>query len=237
MDYDITEEDWLTNVTVARTTFMSGDLNPKYIVVHSTRGRTFDEAVNDWQFNEMIKESMHLVVAQGGWISQMAPFTKKVWHCGASYYQGHAGMNNWSIGIAVESPPDNGKYSKECLKKLDVVIPLIVATYNIRDIVPVCSIEQDVADSNYDFPIDRYWPYVRYGNADSLGRFAVTTPSRQKLNVRGGPNVHFEVIDKLSAGDCIKVLRYEGSWAFIIYDTKTSTHLSGWVHESFIRRL
>ena len=232
----INDDDWLEPLSVYPVpAFQSGDLNPKYIVLHGTNLRSYGKCLADWTQNTDTKESMHLLISQTGVYFQLAKFTRKVWHCGASNYQGYYGLNNWAIGIALESVSSQKPYSDEQLVFLDALIPVMVQTYNIRDIVLSSYISEDSKnDLGPNFPMNRYWPYVRYGNADSAGRFAVVSP--QPLNVRGGPNVLFEIIDKLEPGDGIKVLQRDFEWAFISYDKKGANG-TGWVLYSYLRRL
>lgn len=233
------------------TPFQSGELNPKYIVLHSHgKYRTIEWAIWDWTEIEDTKESMHLAIKHDGSYIQFAGFKTKVWHCGASYYQGHHGLNNWAIGICLEDPVEQ-TYSDAQFATLDTIIPLIVQKYNIRDIVGHMEVSDDQSDPGYEFPLDRYRPYTRYGNADAAGRYAVSIPNilssdgktMIRLNVRGGPDVRFEVIDNLNAGDTVKVIRRAGgpmgdSWAQVVYDDKRSgSNRHGWVHESFLKRL
>jgi len=247
-------EDWLEPRAVAQlhTPFTGGELNPKYCVLHAHGSyRTVDRAIGDWTLGGDTKESMHMLVRQDGSYLQMASFKTKVWHCGASYYQGHHGLNNWSIGVCLEEE-DGGYYSSEQYEFLDDFLPLLVQTYNIRDIVGHMEVSEDQSDPGHGFPLDRYRPFTRYGNADSLGRYAVSIPSglsvsdpksRLKLNVRGGPDVRYEVIDQLNAGDAVKVIRKrttngEEDWFQVVYDDRnTSSNRHGWVQESFLRRL
>lgn len=216
------------------------DLNPKYLVLHDTGNRSLDDSVYDWTNDNGIKESMHLVVGLDGEYVQLAGFNTKVWHCGASYYQGHHGLNNSAIGVALVSAPKNENYTEVQLSLLDQLIPLLVDEYNLRDIVLHQYVSVDQSDPGYNFPQDRYWPFVRNMNAESIGRFAVTgMPPKKTLNVRGGPDVHFEVIDQLNAGAGVKVIRMDASeqWCQIVYKVQTEDDSRGWVHESFLRRL
>lgn len=179
-----------------------------------------------------VKRSMHLLVNTAGKATQLAPFTTKTWHAGQSYWQGHHGLNSYGIGIALEKPNTDAQF-----KWLDWAVPELVVEYNIRDIVRHCDVRPGSLDG-FNFPIDRYKPYVEYGNAESLGKYVVSVPTKA-LNVRGGPGVLYSVIDELQTGDSVKVLRASQEapdWLFISYSLEGSGSRQGWVHESFLRR-
>ena len=202
------------------------DIKPKYIVFHGTRD--FDDTVTRL-FTEDgdRKESAHLYVGSTGDVIQYAPFNAKTWHAGVSYWQGHHGLNGFSIGIYVQT---DGVSFHPTLFDL---IPELVFQYNIRDIMS----HSQTCSRNHCMPFDvtPFKWYVDYGNADSVGRFVLTS----NINVRAGPGVAFETMDTISSGDGVKVLRYsrDEEWAFILYNRSNNTAKHGWVHESFLRRL
>lgn len=234
--YDITSDHWLDPVSRQPTPYVAGALNPKYVVIHTTMGWTAPLAIEKWTSDNFEKESMHLLLSKTGEVTQFASFTTKVWHCGASYYQGHHGLNNWSIGVAIEGSPDTPWGPDVMMHGLNDVLKTLVEVYNIRDIIGHYEASSWTNDPGHKFPLERYKPLVRYGNADSEGRYAVVVPQRKKLNVRGGPDARFEIIDHLKGGDGVKVLRFDFDWAYIAYETSEGNK-QGWVHESFLRRL
>lgn len=228
---------WLQPEQKMETPFVGGELNTKYVVLHTHgRYRVIADAINDWTLYDDAKESMHLLIRRDGTYTQFAGFKTKVWHCGASYYQGHHGLNNWSIGICLEHYDE--AFAEPQLNALEVALRLIVPAYNIRDIVGHSDVSDDQLDPGNDFPIERYRPLVRYGNADAHGRYVVTAPADINLNVRGGPDVKFEVIDQLHPGYTIKVIRRDFDWCQVVYEHKGDRDTRhGWVHESFLKRL
>jgi len=240
MSYDLTPDHWLNPVEAwpferVPTPNIGGTLNPKYVVLHSTMGLTAALAIEKWTTENFEKESMHVVIGRNFTVHQLAPFTTKVFHCGASYHQGHHGLNNWAIGIALEGSADQHFLDIQLIE-LRKMLEAVVEGYNVRDIVRHDDVSNGVDDIGYKFQLERFKSLVRYGNADAEGRYVVIVPHKKKLNVRGGPDVHFEVIDSLNAGDGVKVLRYDFEWAYITYDTDVGNK-TGWAHESFLRRL
>lgn len=205
-------------------------IKPKYIVLHGSLYDNADEQLAAFE-EPTTKESTHLVV-DGDTTYQLAPFTAKTWHAGVSYWQGYNGLNGFSIGIhAILSP---GKITAT-YATLDEIIPMLVEEYNIRDILH----HYDICDRDHHckvFNISKFKKYVDYGNADCVGRFIVTLTTK----VRGGPHVNFEILDELSAGEGVKVLRYsdDRQWTCVLYSRKEDNQPKhGWVHESFLRRL
>jgi hypothetical protein len=202
------------------------EIKPLYIVFYKSLG--LDTYLG---FKPCQKTSVHLEVNHGR-LYQYCPLTRKAWHAGQSYWQGHNGINSFGIGIAI------GEIEEENLQLLDCLIPTIVEAYNIRDIVGHSDITQGrYNDPGSAFPMERYKPYVQYGNAESGGRYTVAVPLGETLNVRGGPGVLFEVIDKLEPGDTVKVLRQSEDrvWLSVSYETARGRR-TGWCHESCLRR-
>jgi len=81
----------------------SGTINPKYLVIHYTAGRSAQSSI-DWFMNPQAQASAHLVIGTDGKITQMVPFNKKAFHAGKSKWSGLNGMNSHSIGIELDNP-------------------------------------------------------------------------------------------------------------------------------------
>lgn len=226
----VRDDHWLDGVMTIPTPNVTAtpEIKPKYIILHGTAMSLTEVTGLFSGADEVTKESAHLFVDLNGEVTQFAPFNVKTWHAGTSYWQGHHGLNGFSIGIYVQQC--DGVYA---YKRMHDLVSELVACYNIRDVLshddacnrPHCS----------HVNVSSFKKYVDYGNADSVGRFVVTSD----LAVRGGPDVRFEIIEEISAGDGVKVLRYSrcGEWAFVLYNRSNNSAKHGWVHESFLRRL
>jgi hypothetical protein len=203
------------------TPYFSGTINPKFIILYHIPSPP-SEVIPSFIKDDGTKESTHLVVGFDK-VWQLAPFTAKTWHAGASYWQGHHGLNSSSIGIHVCDPFNANT------PKVEEVLKSIIPYYNIRAIVPHKRPHTQYMD------ISAYRKLVEYGNADSIGRFV----SLSNVEIMGGPNMSSAVLDTLSVGDAVKVLRYnhDGEWAFVLYERKDGVPRYGWTHESFLRRL
>lgn len=249
-----------------------GIITPKFLVMHFTAGLNAKGAV-DWFLNPASKVSAHIILDRDGTITQMVPFNQRGWHVGKSFWRGHSGLNDSSIGIEVvnygptpltsgdaepltregrrfptpfndpagwvraEHPLEKGraqwwqKFTDAQFDVLDTLVPLIVDTYNIREVVG----HEEVAipsgrktDPGPAFPLALYKHYADHGNAASEGRYVAVTDD---LNVRGGPGVRYASLLKLKRGDAVKVLKFEGDWAMISIDNQR-----GWVHGSFLMK-
>lgn len=79
-----------------------GKLEPEYLVMHYTAGRSLQESVN-WLGSKASKASAHVVIGRDGSIVQQVPFDRVAWHAGASSWEGREGLNRWSIGIELDN--------------------------------------------------------------------------------------------------------------------------------------
>jgi N-acetylmuramoyl-L-alanine amidase len=86
-----------------RSPNQSGVINPEYLIMHYTAGRSAKSSVN-WLINPKAKASAHLVIGADGSITQLVAFNRKAWHAGRSQWAGRPGVNNFSIGIELDNP-------------------------------------------------------------------------------------------------------------------------------------
>lgn len=217
-----------TNLSI-QTPFRGGEIKPKFLALYGTR-KELEELIFDFTENEDIKESTHIIVTtRGSDIFQLAPFNVKTWHTGASCWQGHYGLNNYTIGIHVQLD-EYLKIDSGSATVLHEIIPDIVAHYNIRSII------DHQRPEGINLNTLPYRKYVEYGNSDTIGRFALV----MEMDVYGGPGVNFAVLDTLQSGSVVKVLKYSKNdeWAFIQFERRGEGHPQyGWVIESFLKRL
>lgn len=234
-------DDLFDTARYVETPNVSGVINPKFIVLHTYKypAASLDNILTGGE--PSIKLSTHLSINDAGELTQYAPFTAKCWHAGASYWQGYYGLNNCAIGINVEALGqtttiwEKQVYSLNTLDTLEAVVKALVEKYRIRDIVTSSEVCEDEERFTDDIPTQRYRQYVSHGNADSLGRYEVTSPIN--LNIRGGPDVKFEVIDQALPGEVVKIGCQRGQWSFILFERRDGAPRKGWVYSSFLRRL
>jgi N-acetylmuramoyl-L-alanine amidase len=89
-------------VTFDRSPNQSGRLDPRFLVMHFTAGRSAESSVR-WLKNPRAKASAHLVIGRDGSVTQLVPFNKKAWHAGRSRWKGLVGLNRHSIGIELDN--------------------------------------------------------------------------------------------------------------------------------------
>jgi N-acetylmuramoyl-L-alanine amidase len=77
---------------------LGGALKPEILVMHFTGSSSAASAIS-WLANPAAKASAHLVIAEDGTVTQLAPFNKVTWHAGKSSYHGRENCNRFSIGI------------------------------------------------------------------------------------------------------------------------------------------
>jgi N-acetylmuramoyl-L-alanine amidase len=78
--------------------------------------------------------SSHYVIAEDGQILRLVPEEKRAWHAGRSYWRGHTGLNDHSVGIEIVNPGHEWGYRPFPEAQIDALIPLlsgIKERYNI----------------------------------------------------------------------------------------------------------
>ena len=78
---------------------------PKYLVIHTTDALTMESTIHSF-LDEKHKASAHLLIGRDGGVVQFVDFDTVAFHCGTSYWEEDADLNNLSIGIEV----DNGGF-------------------------------------------------------------------------------------------------------------------------------
>ncbi len=85
------------------TSNKDGAIEPKYIIIHFTAGRSAESSVA-WFKDPSAKASAHLVIGRDGKIYQLVDFNLKAWHAGRSTWASLNGFNDLSIGIELDNP-------------------------------------------------------------------------------------------------------------------------------------
>lgn len=91
-----------TPVEFLRSPNGGGKLEPLYLVMHYTAGRSARASIN-WLTNKDARASAHLVIGRDGSIAQLVPFNRVAWHAGQSRWEGLSGLNRHSIGIELDN--------------------------------------------------------------------------------------------------------------------------------------
>ena len=89
-------------ITQLNTPNQGAFIDPKYLVMHYTAGRSGPSSVEHF-LKPAAKASAHLVIDRDGSIYQLVPFNRAAWHAGDSNWAGISGLNNHSIGIELDN--------------------------------------------------------------------------------------------------------------------------------------
>jgi N-acetylmuramoyl-L-alanine amidase len=81
---------------------VGGRVDPRYLVIHYTAGRSAKESIR-FLASKVARASAHVVIARDGTITQMVPFDRVAWHAGQSLWEGIVGLNQHSLGIELDN--------------------------------------------------------------------------------------------------------------------------------------
>jgi N-acetylmuramoyl-L-alanine amidase len=73
------------------------------IVLHYT-GMQSAQAAIDRLRDPQARVSSHYVVEEDGTVWRLVPEERRAWHAGVSFWRGHAGLNDRSVGIEIVNP-------------------------------------------------------------------------------------------------------------------------------------
>lgn len=102
----------------------------KFIILHANGGSA--EGTAAWLNNPESNVSYHYLVTKEGDVWQFVDDQKRAWHAGVSRWENFTDLNDWSIGVALES--DEGKHNDITDIQLSVALTLVgdlIATYDI----------------------------------------------------------------------------------------------------------
>lgn len=104
-----------------------GKLQHEYLVLHYTATPDASSAIKVLS-NPSSKASAHIVIDRNGKITQLVPFDTIAWHAGKSIWQGHRGLNRYSIGVELEN-------AGQLIKKNDYWTAWWGGKYNNKDVI------------------------------------------------------------------------------------------------------
>lgn len=102
IDHRLYKDDGTPYPFVSTPNKSSGTLDPRYLIMHYTAGRSAESSVR-YLANPVAKASAHLVIGRDGSITQMVDFNEIAWHAGQSSWEGIRGLNSHSIGIEMDN--------------------------------------------------------------------------------------------------------------------------------------
>jgi N-acetylmuramoyl-L-alanine amidase len=91
-------------VSFQQTPNVGGVLQPSFVVLHYTAGRSLESSVQSLRTQKPKgNASAHIVLGRDGRIVQLAPFNQVTWHAGVSQWNGLVGLNHHAIGIEMDN--------------------------------------------------------------------------------------------------------------------------------------
>lgn len=110
-----------------------GVIKPSLLVMHFTGADNASGSVN-WLCDPASKVSAHLVLAQDGNVTQLAPFNRQCWHAGKAKWGSVTAINSNSIGIEMANcgplkKMADGTYRAELAKKTFQPSEVVVAAH------------------------------------------------------------------------------------------------------------
>lgn len=132
-----------------------GVIVPTIIVIHYTGDNSLSGALS-WLCAKQSGVSAHLVIAKDGTVYQLLPFNIKGWHAGVSEYNGHSGVNAFSVGIENQGLGDEWPEAQVVANR--EVISVLSKAYTILDIVgheDVAMPEGRKVDPGPNYPWDK----------------------------------------------------------------------------------
>jgi len=114
----------------------AGTISPRLIVIHYT-GTNSDGSALNWLTQKGSGVSAHLLISKAGQVWQLAPFNRRAWHAGKSYYSGKgfttSDVNSHSIGIELTGIGDS--FPNAQINALVNIVDALRAIYRIIDVV------------------------------------------------------------------------------------------------------
>jgi N-acetylmuramoyl-L-alanine amidase len=165
------------------------------LILHYT-GMVSAEAALDRLRDPLARVSSHYVVDEDGGVAALVPEARRAWHAGVSYWRGHSGLNDRSIGIEIVNPGHEWGYRDFPVLQLAAVCDLslgVLARHRIppRNVVA----HSDVAPDRKEDPGERFdWPGLArngvglwpadvpdQGSGDAVHNCAGLSPVRRAL--------------------------------------------------------
>ena len=132
--------------------------------------------------------SSHFVVDEDGTVWRLVPDSRRAWHAGVSFWRGHAGLNDRSVGIEIVNPGHEWGYRPFPPAQMEAVVALCRDLLE-RHPIPAVNVvgHSDVAPDRKQDPGELFdWPHLaRHGiglwpqaDADPLPPHAVSAALR-----------------------------------------------------------
>jgi len=129
------------------------------LVLHYTGMRTAAEAIARLR-DPAARVSSHYVVEEDGRVWRLVPEQRRAWHAGVSYWRGHVGLNDRSVGIEIVNPGHEHGYRDFPVLQMASVCDLCLDLFS-RHPIPARNVvaHSDVAPDRKEDPGERFdWP-------------------------------------------------------------------------------
>lgn len=126
------------------------------IVLHYTGMRTAREAIERLR-DPAARVSSHYVVDEDGAVLRLVPDERRAWHAGTSYWRGHRGLNDRSIGIEIVNPGHEWGYRDFPVLQLAAVCDLCLSIFS-RHRIPQRNVvaHSDIAPDRKQDPGEKF---------------------------------------------------------------------------------
>jgi N-acetylmuramoyl-L-alanine amidase len=126
------------------------------LILHYTGMRTAQAAIDRLR-DPVARVSSHYVVDEDGTVLALVPEDRRAWHAGVSFWRGHTGLNDRSIGVEIVNPGHEFGYRDFPVLQLAAVCDLclsILARHRIpsRNVVA----HSDVAPDRKEDPGEKF---------------------------------------------------------------------------------
>jgi len=162
------------------------------LILHYT-GTQIAQAAIDRLRDPAALASCHYVVDEDGSVLRMVPEERRAWHTGISYWRGHTGLNDRSVGIEVVNPGHEWGYHDFPVLQLAAVCDLCLSVLS-RHPIPARNIvgHSDVTPDRAQDPGEKFewqalaqngvglWP----GGVPDLGNGGVVRDAASLRDVR-----------------------------------------------------
>ena len=106
----------------------------KFVIIHYTGMKKESDAIKRL-CNPKSKVSSHYFIRNNGEILNLVPDLYKAWHAGISFWKSYNSLNKYSIGVEINNPGHNLRYTKFSSKQINSLIKLLkylIKEYNIK---------------------------------------------------------------------------------------------------------
>jgi N-acetylmuramoyl-L-alanine amidase len=126
------------------------------LILHYTGMQTAQAAIDQLR-DPAARVSCHYMVDEDGAVLRLVPEERRAWHAGISYWRGHTGLNDRSIGVAVVNPGHERGYRDFPVLQLAAVCDLCLSILSRHPIAARNIVgHSDVAPDRAQDPGERF---------------------------------------------------------------------------------